>query len=96
MPRKRFFVYILTNSYNSIFYVGFTSNLEKRMYQHKNKVYKGFSEQYKLWKLVYFEETNDVYEAINREKQLKKWKRSWKAKLIREENNSFRDLSEGW
>jgi len=68
---KNYFVYMLTNQNLTTFYVGVTSNLEARIYQHKNKLLKGFTEKYNLNRLVYFEETTDIYEAIKREKQLK-------------------------
>ena len=93
---KNYFVYILTNQNLTTFYVGVTSNLEARIYQHKNKLLKGFTEKYNLNRLVYFEETTDIYEAIKREKQLKKWKRDWKLELIRKENDLFLDLSVEW
>jgi putative endonuclease len=79
---------------NGTLYVGVTNNLERRTYQHKNNLVKGFTEKYNVHKLVYFEETMDINIAIAREKQLKNWKREWKIKLIEKENPKWRDLSE--
>ena len=93
---KRYFVYIITNKYNTVFYIGITSDIIKRIYEHKNKLVKGFSQKYNLIKLIYFEETNDVNEAIRREKQLKNWNRQWKINLVRETNPNFKDLALEW
>ena len=93
---KNYYVYIITNKYNTVFYVGMTDNLIRRIYEHKNKLIEGFSKKYNLFKLVYFEETNDVNEAIKREKQLKNWHRDWKLNLIKETNPNFKDLSIDW
>lgn len=91
---KSYYVYILTNQYNTVFYTGVTSNLIKRTWEHKNKVIKGFAEKYNATKLVYYENTNNIESAISREKQLKKWKRDWKIKLIKDFNPTFKDLYE--
>ena len=80
---KTYFVYILTNMSRTL-YIGFTNNLFRRVYEHKNKMIPGFSSRYNIDKLVYFEETNDVNEAIKREKQLKGWLRKKKIFLIEE------------
>jgi len=93
---KNCFIYILTNYEETTFYIGVTSNLEKRLYQHKNKLLKGFSSKYNLCKLVYYENTDSIESAILREKQLKNWHREWKLNLIREFNPEFEDLSESW
>ncbi len=85
-------VYILTNKERGTLYIGVTSDLVKRIYQHRNANIKGFSDQYKTHRLVYFEQFNDMYEAIKREKQLKKWKRQWKLELIEKSNPSWKDL----
>lgn len=87
-----YYIYIITNIHNTTFYVGVTNNLEKRMYQHREELFEGFSKKYKLKKLVYYEEGNDVNEAIAREKQIKNWHREWKLNLIRESNPSFKEL----
>ncbi len=89
---KQYCVYIITNKLNKVIYIGFTGNLPKRIYEHKNKLVKGFSEKYNLTKLVYFEQTTDVYSAISREKQLKNWHRDWKINLITKSNPDWIDL----
>ncbi|MEI8143014.1 MAG: GIY-YIG nuclease family protein [Candidatus Berkelbacteria bacterium] len=91
---KKYFVYILASRLNGTLYVGVTSNLEKRTNEHKDKITNGFSEKYGAKKLVYFEETSDVTEAILREKRLKKWNRVWKIKLIEQSNPGWKDLLE--
>lgn len=90
---KNYFVYIITNKPKGTIYIGVTSDLVKRINEHKNKVIKGFSKKYNLAKLVYFESTNDVNVAIKREKQIKKWNRSWKIDLIESLNPKWDDLS---
>lgn len=77
-------------------YIGVTNNLERRIYEHKNKLVKGFTEKYNLTKLVYFEETSDVLAAIAREKEIKKWRREKKDALVKELNPAWKDLSEGF
>ncbi|MBR3889629.1 GIY-YIG nuclease family protein [bacterium] len=89
-------VYIMTNYSNSTFYIGVTSNLPKRVWEHKNKFVDGFTKKYKINKLVYFELTNSIETAINREKQLKRWHREWKINLIKSVNPDFNDLSLDW
>ena len=93
---KTYAVYILTNYNETTFYIGVTGNLQKRIFEHKNKVVEGFTKKYNVDKLVYYEITNDVESAINREKQLKRWHRQWKINLIKEMNPEFKDLSENW
>lgn len=93
---KIYYVYILTNYEETTFYIGVTSDLVKRIWEHKNKLAKGFSSKYNLSKLVYFEETDSVISAIEREKQLKRWHRQWKINLIKEINPSLDDLSAQW
>jgi putative endonuclease len=73
-------------------YIGVTSDLPKRMTEHKEKLIKGFTKKYSVDKLVYFEQTNNIRSAIEREKQLKKWKRKWKLELIEKENPDWEDL----
>ncbi len=87
-------IYIMTNYLNTTFYIGVTNNLLRRVYEHKTKQNEGFSNKYNLNKLVYFEITELIEDAINREKQLKNWKRSWKIDLIKKQNPDFKDLSE--
>ncbi|MDD2515895.1 MAG: GIY-YIG nuclease family protein [Candidatus Gracilibacteria bacterium] len=91
---KNGYVYIITNKNNTVLYIGVTSNLPKRIYEHKNKIFDGFSKEFNLYKLVYYEGHDSMEAAIIREKQLKKWKREWKDKLINEKNIYRNDLSE--
>ena len=93
---KNYFVYIITNYEETTFYIGVTSDLEKRIYEHKHKILDGFSSKYNLSKLIYFEQTNSIETAIKREKQLKNWHRKWKINLIKESNPELKDLSENW
>jgi len=72
--------------------LGVTSNLIKRVYEHKNNLVSGFTQKYKVHNLVYYETTDDINSAITREKQLKKWKRTWKMELIEKNNPGWRDL----
>jgi len=90
---NQYFVYILTNKSNKVLYIGVTNNLERRMYEHKNKMIDGFTKKYNLTKLVYFEETSDIGSAIERERQLKNWHRDWKIKIISDFNPEWKDLS---
>ena len=89
---KQAFIYILTNKDNNVLYIGVTTDLVKRIWEHKNKVVKGFSKKYNLNKLVYFETCDCITSAIEREKQLKNWHRAWKFNLIKEKNPQFIDL----
>lgn len=89
---KSYYVYIITNFTNTTLYIGVTNNLARRIYEHKNKLIKGFSSKYNLGKLVYYEETNDIKCALAREKQLKNWHRDWKMNLIKSKNPDFIDL----
>lgn len=77
---------------NGTLYIGVTSNLIKRIYEHKNKIFEGFTSTYDIVNLVYFEEVSDINSAILREKQLKKWKRQWKINLIEKSNPQWDDL----
>ena len=92
MTAKQYYIYIMTNKINTVLYIGVTSDLIRRVYEHKTKLIKGFTEKYNINKLVYFEATNDISGVITKEKQLKKWKRAWKEKLINEKNPEWRDL----
>ena len=92
--KNSYYVYILTNYNQTSLYIGVTNNLIRRLYEHKNKIIEGFSSKYNVSKLVYFEETDSIDSALNREKQLKKWHRDWKLDLIRKNNPEFKDLSE--
>jgi len=91
---KNYYFYIITNYEETVLYTGFTNDLERRIYEHKNKLLKGFSQRYNLNKLVYYEIFNDVNEAIYREKQIKNWRRQWKMDLIKELNPELKDLSQ--
>lgn len=92
MLMKDYYVYILAAEKNGTLYIGVTNNLLERVSQHKKKISKGFTETYSVSKLVYYEQTNDVRSAIEREKQLKKWNRQWKINLIESMNPNWRDL----
>ena len=94
MPEKKGFVYILTNRQNSVFYIGVTSKLTKRIWEHQNKLVAGFSKKYNLVKLIYYEVIDDIELAIKREKQLKNWHRDWKINLIKRKNPQLKDLSD--
>ena len=91
---KVYCVYIMTNKKHGTLYIGVTSNLVARVYKHKNKIYEGFTKRYGLDQLVYYECSNDVFCAITREKQLKKWYRKWKIDLIEGFNPEWKDLYE--
>lgn len=90
--KEAFYVYILASKRNGTLYVGVTSNLVQRIYQHKQGLVKGFTDKYKVHHLVYYEVHREAESALTREKQLKKWKRSWKIRLIEEANPYWRDL----
>jgi len=90
---KQYCVYILTNKSGTL-YIGVTSNLQKRVWEHKNKTVEGFTKKYNIDKLIYFEQTEDVISAIAREKQLKNWNRKKKIGLIEKMNPKWLDLSD--
>jgi putative endonuclease len=92
---KRFFVYILASAKHGTLYIGVASDLIRRVYEHKTKVVLGFTKKYDVAKLVYFEIFDDPLSAIEREKQLKKWRRDWKIRLIEDANPNWDDLYEG-
>ncbi|QIW10079.1 GIY-YIG nuclease family protein [Francisella sp. LA112445] len=89
---KRGFVYILTNQNQTVLYIGVTSNLKQRIYQHKNMLIEGFSKKYRTHKLVYYEIAENIEFAILREKQLKRWHKDWKINLIKQSNPDLDDL----
>jgi len=89
---KQYFVYILASGFNGTLYVGVTSNLVRRVYEHKQDFVEGFTKQYKVHDLVYFETTDSGETAITREKRLKKWNRAWKLDLINKSNPEWKDL----
>ena len=92
----QYYVYIMTNKTNRVLYIGVTNDIERRVYEHKNKLLEGFTAKYNVNKLVYFECTNDVNSAIEREKVLKKWARIKKIRLIEMQNPAWVDLSESF
>ena len=92
---KQAYVYIMTNKSNTVLYTGVTSNLIKRVYEHKQKLVDGFTKKYNVTKLVYFEVFEDIENAITREKQIKGWLRNKKVILIESMNPEWEDLSEG-
>ncbi len=94
MNEKASFVYILASERNGTLYVGVTSDLAARVWQHKQKMVAGFTKKYAVDRLVYYEVHDDVTKAIRREKQIKEWKRLWKLRLIEENNPEWNDLYE--
>ena len=91
-----YYAYILTNWNNKVMYIGMTNDLARRLYEHKHHVADGFTSQYNVNKLVYYESTADVKAAIAREKQLKSWVRARKNALVQSVNPTWRDLSADW
>lgn len=89
---KEYYVYILASKRNGTLYIGVTDNLQKRIYEHKNELAKGFTKLYQVHMLVYYEVFKDIKEAILREKRLKTWKRIWKLQLIENNNPQWNDL----
>ena len=87
-----YFVYIMASRKNGTLYIGVTSNLIKRVWEHKNSLMEGFTAKYKVYLLVYFEVFENIELAIQREQQLKKWRREWKIQLIERKNFEWRDL----
>ena len=85
-------VYILASKRNGTLYIGVTSNLQKRGWEHKNDFVEGFTKKYGVHRLVYYELHSDMVSAITREKQMKKWKRAWKLELIERQNPDWNDL----
>ena len=92
MDTKNYYVYILASKRNGTLYIGVTSDLKKRVFEHKNNIVEGFTKKYKVHNLVYYEQTKDIKSAIEREKRLKKWKRIWKLSLIKKDNPDWKDL----
>jgi putative endonuclease len=85
-------VYVLASKQNGTLYIGVTSDLAKRAWEHKNDLVEGFTKKYGVHRLVYYEMHEDMLSAITREKQLKKWNRAWKLELIEEKNPEWKDL----
>ena len=95
MTERNFYVYMLASKSRRL-YLGVTNNLERRLFEHKSKQVDGFTKQYNIDRLVYFEQTTDVLSAITREKQIKGWSRRKKILLIKRMNPNWRDLSGDW
>ena len=93
---KTYYVYILASKRNGTLYTGITSDIKKRVYQHKRGLSHGFTKKYNVHLLVYCEQTHDVHSAIAREKQIKGWVRKKKIQLIEKDNPNWEDLSKGW
>ena len=93
---EKSYIYFLTNKNDTVIYIGVTSDLTKRVYQHKTKAFKGFTAKYNCNKLIYFEEFDSINVAIEREKQLKSGSRKKKEDLIHEVNPEWLDLSDSW
>ena len=89
---KLYFVHILANRKNGPIYIGVTSDLLKRVYEHKNKLVDGFTKKYNIHQLVFYEATESIESAVIREKQMKKWNREWKVNLIEKFNPEWNDL----
>lgn len=89
---KQYYIYILAGKRNGTLYIGVTSNLIKRIYEHKNNLVEGFTRRYNVHNLVYYEVVGSIESAISREKRLKRWKRDWKIRLIEEGNPDWKDL----
>lgn len=92
---KTYYVYIMTNQSRTL-YIGVTNNIKRRVYEHKAKLVEGFTHRYNIDTLVYLESFTNVYSALEREKQIKRWRREKKLQLITRENPDWRDLSDGW
>ena len=89
----QYYIYILTNKNNNVLYIGVTNNLQRRLYEHQNKLVDGFTKKYNVNKLVYYEVYGDIEEAIKRDKVLKKWARVKKDTLITNFNKEWKDLT---
>jgi putative endonuclease len=96
LNRRKSYTYMMTNKNNSVIYAGVTTNLAKRVWQHKNRAFGGFTARYNCHKLVYYESYDQVVAAIKREKQLKAGSRRRKDLLIHQFNPEWKDLSDGW
>lgn len=90
---RAYYVYLLTSQNNRVMYVGVTNDLKRRVYEHKSNLIKGFTKKYNVNKLVYYEQTDDVFAALNREKEIKKWRREKKNALVKQVNPGWDDLS---
>jgi putative endonuclease len=91
---KQYYLYIMTNKYNSVLYTGISNDLQRRVYEHKSKLIEGFTKKYNITKLVYYEIFEDAYTAISREKQIKAGSRKKKIDLVNSFNQEWKDLYE--
>ena len=89
---KQYFVYILASKRNGTLYIGLTNDLLRRIHEHKNDLIEGFTKKYRIHMLVYYEVFGNIYDAIAREKHIKKWNRQWKINLIEKSNPDWEDL----
>ncbi len=89
---RTYYVYILTNKKNGTLYTGVTNDLKRRTYEHQQNLVEGFTKKYNVHRLVHYEATGDINSAIEREKQIKRWNRNWKIKLIEKGNPNWKDL----
>jgi putative endonuclease len=96
MQRERHYLVYMIASISRVLYIGMTSNLRKRLWEHQNGIFEGFSKQYRCHRLVWFESYDDVTKAIDREKQLKRWNRTKKEWLIAQRNPTWEDLAAEW
>ena len=94
MNHHTYYVYIMASKRNGTLYIGVTNDLIRRVYEHKNNLVEGFTNKFRVHKLVYWEQSENVDSALQREKQLKKWNRQWKLALIEEHNANWQDLYE--
>ena len=94
MNHRTYYVYIMASKRNGTLYIGVTNDLIRRVYEHKNNLVEGFTNKYRVHKLVYWDQSENIQSALQREKQLKIWKRQWKLALIEEHNASWQDLYE--
>jgi len=94
-PMKQYYVYIMTNNSRTL-YTGVTHDLVRRVYEHRNKLIKGFTQKYNITALAYYEIISDVWAAMQSQKQIKGWLRKKKIALIEEANPKWQDLSKGW
>ncbi|MHC5740373.1 MAG: GIY-YIG nuclease family protein [Nostoc sp.] len=92
---KQYYLYIMTNKYNTVLYTGVTNDLQRRVYEHKEKIIEGFTKKYNITKLVYYEIFEDAYTAISREKQIKAGSRQKKIDLVNSINQEWKDLYDG-
>ncbi len=91
-----YFVYILASKKDGVLYTGVTNELRRRLMEHKQGLVPGFTKRYNVKHLVWYDQTNDIREAIKKEKQMKAWKRAWKVELIEKGNPDWKDLSVSW